>query len=69
MVKILPVINLAALFCSFCKRSFSVELQHPPLYEARWTAKQAGSDNGPDYFYSLLPVNWELILHGSELAQ
>ena len=29
MVKLLPVTILAARIWSFCKRSFSVELQHP----------------------------------------
>ena len=45
VVKLLPVIIPAALFCSFCKRSFSVELQHPPpppvvphafIYKKKW---------------------------------
>jgi len=35
MVKPLPVIIFAALFCTFCKRSFSLELQHSQI-EQQW---------------------------------
>ena len=47
--------------CSACLRAW--------LYGTRWPGKQADSENGPAYFHGLLPVNWKLILHGSELAQ
>ena len=41
----------------------------PKLHETKWSCKRAGSEKGPVYFHSLLPVKWELILHGSELPR
>ena len=35
----------------------------------RGEVAQAISENEPAYFYSLLILKWELILHGNELAR